>query len=156
MLRLMMAGALVLAAYGVGHEGGAFPDVASPMDADEQAIRQAVQYYFDGGRNADSATVAKAFERSVAHMIFIRDNKLMNMPIPEFFALIARNRTPEFKPDSYERRVVLVDHTGNAAVAKLEIVTPQNIVTDYMSLLRIDGQWKIVNKIFDRAPKSSP
>ena len=151
MLRMMMAGALVLAAgYGLGEAG---PAPLDEMSADEQGIRQAVQYYFDGGRNADSATMGKGFESSVAHMLYVRDNKLNDVPIPQFLARIAAQRTPEFKPDNNQRRVVSVDFTGNAAIAKLETVTPENLVIDYMSLLKVDGRWKIVNKIFDRVPR---
>ena len=148
---MMMVGAALLAAgYGIGVEPGA---PAPAMPADEQAIRQAVQYYFDGGRNADSATMGKAFEPSVAHMLYVRDNKLNDVPIPQFLARIAAQRTPEFKPDNNQRRVVSVDFAGNAAIAKLEITTPENLVIDYMSLLRVNGEWKIVNKIFDRVPR---
>jgi hypothetical protein len=150
---MMMAGALVMAAgFGIGAETPAVP--VAEMSADEQAIRQAVQYYFDGGRNADSATMGKGFESSVAHMLFVRDNKVQDVPIPDFLARIVQQRTAEFKPDNYERRVVSVDFAGNSGIAKLETVTPQNLVIDYMALLKIDGRWKIVNKIFDRVPRT--
>ena len=152
MLKTMMAGAAILAAgYGLTGVRTASDPAANP--ADEQAIRQAVQYYFDGSRNADSATMGKAFDASVAHMLFIRDNKLTDVPIPEFLARIARGHTADFKPDSNERRVVSVDFAGNSGIAKLETVTADQRVIDYMALLKIDGQWKIVNKIFDRLPK---
>jgi protease I len=53
------------------------------------------------------------------------------------------------------KRVASVDVTGNAAIAKLEIAKPGWVVTDYMSLLKVDGQWVIVNKIFDSAPTAT-
>lgn len=152
MLKTMMAGAAVLlAGYGLG--GTRDDSGRAAMSADEQAIRRAVQYYFDGSRNADSATMGKAFDASVAHMLYIRDNKLTDVPIPEFLARIARNRTPDFKPDNNERRVVSVDFAGTSGIAKLETITAEQRVVDYMALLKINGEWKIVNKIFDRLPK---
>ena len=120
---------------------------------DEQAIRQAVQYYFDGSRNADSATMRKGFATEVAHMLFVREGKIVDVPIPQFLDRIGAGRTPQFRPDSNARRVVSVDFAGNAGIAKLETVTPDLVVVDYMALLKVDGQWKIVNKIFDRVPK---
>jgi hypothetical protein len=150
-LRVMMAGTMLLAAgYGIGRGGGNAPVT---MSEDEQGIRQAVQYYFDGGRNADSATMGKGFEQTVAHMIYVRDNKLNDVPIPDFLARIHNQRTPEFKPDSNQRRVVSVDFAGTSGIAKLETITPQFVVVDYMSLVKVDGRWKIVNKIFDRVPR---
>ncbi len=46
----------------------------------------------------------------------------------------------------------MVDITGTAAIAKIELDYPDVFFTDYMSLLKVDGEWKIVDKIFDRAP----
>jgi hypothetical protein len=145
----MMAGTMLLAAgYGLGRGGG-----TPAVSEDEQGIRQAVQYYFDGGRNADSATMGKGFDQAVAHMLFVRENKVQDVPIPMFLGRIAQERTADFKPDNNERRVVSVDFAGNAGIAKLETITPTNRVIDYMALLKVDGRWKIVNKIFDRVPR---
>ena len=153
MLRTMMAGALVLAAgYGLGAETG--PGPAAEMSADEQGIRQAVQYYFDGSRNGDSAIMGKAFDRSVAHMLYVRENKVQDVPIPEFLGRIGQPRPAGSRPDTNQRRVVSVDFAGNSGIAKLETITPENVVIDYMALLKVDGRWWIVNKIFDRVPRS--
>ena len=49
-----------------------------------------------------------------------------------------------------------IDITGTAAIAKVELDYPDVFFTDYMSLLKVDGEWKIVDKIFDRrAPTAS-
>jgi hypothetical protein len=122
------------------------------MSPDEEAVRRAVQHYFDGSRNADSAEMGKAFETSVAHMLFIRDSALVDVPIPEFLRRIAANHTADFKPDQNERKVAMVDIAGNSAIARLETRTRDQLVVDYMSLLKIRGNWKIVTKIFDRVP----
>ena len=117
--------------------------------ADEAAIRQTVQYYFDGGRNRDSLTLRKAFHPE-ARMLFAREGKLVVVPIGEY---ITRVRSESLKPgevDSTERKVVSVDVVGDAAVAKLELKRPNAALTDYMSLLKVDGRWLIVNKIFTR------
>lgn len=133
--------------------GGLGVTAARRQTADEQAIRRTVQYYFDGGRNADSATMRKAFRLDVAHMLYVRDGKLVDVPIPEFVRRIGAQRSADFQPDTFPRRVVLVDVAGTSAVAKLETVVPGRLVVDYMALLKIDGEWQIVNKIFDRVPQ---
>ena len=43
-----------------------------------------------------------------------------------------------------------VDVAGDAAIAKVELERPDALVTDYMSLLKVDGRWVIVNKIYAR------
>jgi hypothetical protein len=46
--------------------------------------------------------------------------------------------------------VTSVDVTGDAAIARVELQRPESVITDYMSLLKVDGRWQIVNKIFTR------
>ena len=47
-------------------------------------------------------------------------------------------------------RVVSIQLTGNAAHAELEIEYPTFTFIDHMNLLKINGEWKIVSKIFHR------
>jgi hypothetical protein len=115
--------------------------------ADEAAIRQTVQYYFDGGKHRDSLTLRKAFHPE-ARMLFARDGKLVVVPIGEYITRVGSE--PPGKVDSTKRKVLSVDVVGDAAVAKLELRRPDALLTDYMSLLKVDGRWVIVNKIFTR------
>jgi hypothetical protein len=117
--------------------------------ADEAAIRQTVQYYFDGGKHRDSLTLRKAFHPE-ARMLFSRDGKLVVVPIGEYITRVGSERLKPGEVDSTERKVVSVDVVGDAAVAKIELKRPNALLTDYMSLLKVDGRWLIVNKIFTR------
>ena len=117
--------------------------------ADEAAIRQTVQYYFDGGKNRDSIALRKAFHPE-ARMLFAKDGKLAVVPIGEYIARVAENKLKPGEAGSTRRRVAEVDVAGDAAIAKLELKRPDVLVTDYMSLLKVDGRWMIVNKIFAR------
>ena len=47
-----------------------------------------------------------------------------------------------------KRRIELVDVTGNAAVGKIVLDYPDAYIVDYMSLLKTNGEWRIINKIF--------
>ena len=117
--------------------------------ADEAAIRRTVQYYFDGGKNRDSVALRKAFHPD-ARMLFARDGKLVVVPIGEYIARVAESTLKPGEVDSTRRRVTAVDVAGDAAVATVELERPDALVTDYMSLLKVEGRWMIVNKIFAR------
>jgi Putative lumazine-binding len=117
--------------------------------ADEAAIRQTVQRYFDGGKNRDSVALRKAFHPD-ARMLFAKDGKLVVVPIGDYIARVAENKLKPGEVDSTKRRVTSVDVTGAAAIARLELERPDALLTDYMSLLKVDGRWLIVNKIFTR------
>jgi hypothetical protein len=117
--------------------------------ADEAAIRQTVQYYFDGGKNRDSVTLRKAFHPD-ARMLFASEGKLVVVPIGEYITRVGSERLKPGEVDSTDRKVVSVDVVGDAAVARIELKQSQALLTDYMSLLKVDGRWLIVNKIFTR------
>jgi Putative lumazine-binding len=122
---------------------------------DEQAIRQHIErHYFDGVRRSDTALAHRAFH-PVAKMYFIRDGKLVERTIPDWLGVIAKNAPQPAQPDSFKRRVLEVDVSGNAAVAKLQLDYADAVIIDYMSLLKEGDQWRIVNKIFDRKPRSA-
>jgi hypothetical protein len=116
---------------------------------DEAAVRATLQRYFDGGME-----VRKAFHPT-ARMTFVADTGFTLVPIETYLQRVEegarRNPASRGWP---EKRIAEIDITGDAAVAKLELGGPQGSVTDYMTLLRIDGNWLIVNKSFTR--KAAP
>jgi hypothetical protein len=130
--------------------GAAGLTAATWTSPDEQAIRRHIErYYFEGVRKADTAAAHRAFH-PVVTMYSVRDGKLAERSIPDWLTAIAERAPKPPKPDDVPRRVVSVDVAGNAAMAKLELAYPEATVTDYMSLLKVDGRWIIVGKIFDR------
>ena len=136
--------------------GASLPLLAArPVNPDEEAIRKVVGYYFDGGTAGDSSIVAKAFHKS-AMMFYVRDTAFMQVPIfPEYLSRVAAPRPANAPRDQTKKEVVSVDIAGTAAVAKLRLTQRNAVLIDYMSLLKINGEWKIVNKIFDRQMTSS-
>jgi hypothetical protein len=88
-------------------------------------------------------------------MYSVRDGALAQRRLDEWLTAIAERAPDPPKPDDVRRRIVSVDVTGDAAMAKLELGYPEATVTDYMSLLKLNGEWVIVGKIFDRQPGSA-
>ena len=122
---------------------------AAPPSADEAAIRATIQHYFDGGMS-----VRKAFHPS-AQMSFVADTGYSVVPIETYLTRVEEGfrRNPNATGWT-EKRIASIDVTGDAAVAKLALGNERMAVTDYMTLLRIDGTWLIVNKSFTRQAKA--
>jgi Putative lumazine-binding len=135
--------------------GAAGLTAASLNDPDERAIRRHIeQYYFEGVRRSDTAAARRAFH-PVLTMYSARDGALAQRSLDEWVTAIAERAPNPPKPDAVQRRIVSVDVTGTAAMAKVELVQPEATLTDYMSLLKLNGEWIIVGKIFDRQPKTA-
>lgn len=112
------------------------------------AIGQTLNYYLNGGTNGDFNTLSKAFH-STATMKFIADGNYTEVNALEFF----KERMKSGAKQDRQTRIISIDISGHAASAKLEIEYPEFFFIDYMNLLLIDGEWKIVGKIFYRKGK---
>ena len=123
---------------------------ARAQSAEEQAVRAAIEHYFRAQATGLGEHHRKVFHPE-AKLFFNRDGKFSQLTSEEYIA-----RAPgKPAPDEAERKrsIEMIDITGDAAVAKLVLDYPDAKLTDYMSLLKIDGEWKIVNKIFTREVK---
>lgn len=133
-----LLGALALIAV----TGGATLVAHEATDPDDDAIRATVQHYFDSGME-----MRKAFYPE-ATMWYVNEGKLNQVPIQDFLKRVeAAAGQPE---GDVQKRIVSIDKFGTAAVAKLELKRPDMVIYDYMSLMKVEGNWTIVNKIFAR------
>jgi len=112
------------------------------QNSDYNLVEKTLFYYLDGGTNNDFDTLKKAFHKT-ATMKFIGD-EYKEVNALDFFK---KGIKPGPKQNR-KTRVTSIDISGNAANAKLEIEYPSFTFIDYMSLLKINGEWKIVSKIF--------
>ena len=53
---------------------------------------------------------------------------------------------------SRRRTTDIIDVMGTAAMARATLVHGQTTFTDYFVLLKVDGAWKIANKVYTAAP----
>lgn len=117
-----------------------------PRTSDEAAIREAVQAYFDGMMQAKPDHLRRAFH-SEARLIGIgRDGNAMIIPF-ERWAQSWDGREPR-DVSKYVNTIVSADIAGTAASVKTDLEWPTVHYVDYLSLLKIGNEWKIVNKIW--------
>lgn len=116
----------------------------------EGEVRAALEDYLRAHATGRGEYKERVFHPD-ASLRFVSDGELRTLTVAEYVA-----RSPG-KPADDEarrrRRIASVDVTGNAAVARVELDYPDVFVTDYMSLLEVDGEWKIVGKIAYVSPR---
>jgi hypothetical protein len=123
---------------------------ARAESTDETAVRQAIEHYFRGHATGQGEHFRKVFHPE-SKLFAVREGKFWQLTSEEY---IARAPGKAAADESQRKRVVeSVDVSGNAAIAKVVLDYPNVKFTDYMSLLKIDGEWKIVNKTFDAEQK---
>ena len=123
---------------------------ARAQNAEEAAVRAAIEHYFRAHATGLGEHHRKVFHPE-AKLFFINDGKFTQRTSEEYIA--GSPGKPAADEAQRKRTIEMIDITGDAAVAKLVLDYPNAKLTDYMSLLKIDGEWKIVNKIFTREMK---
>lgn len=119
-------------------------------DAEKAAVRVPLENYLKGHATGNPEFMRKAFHTE-GKLIFIRDGKYATRTFEEYIGGMSGKPAPD--EDKRKRWIESVDIAGNAAFGKIILDYPTVKFVDYMSLLKIDGEWKIINKSFYAEPK---
>lgn len=120
-------------------------------DPETAAARVPLENYLKGHATGNAEYMRRAFHTE-GNLIFIRDGKYSTRTFDEYIAGMKSGK-PAADEDKRKRWIESVDVAGNAAVGKIILDYPAVRFVDYMTLLKIDGEWKIVNKSFYAEPK---
>lgn len=121
-------------------------------EAEAAAARIPLEHYINAHATGNPDYIRKAFFPEARIMTF-RDGKLFNVSVEEFASRFSGK--PAADESQRKRRIESLDITGNAGVARIVLEYPDATLTDYMSLLKVNGEWKIVNKAFNFEPKAA-
>lgn len=112
--------------------------------AAQETPRDAVELYFKAHALGNRDYIRQAFTPN-AKISFVENGKMQQWTREKFGA---RFQTPAADECARVRSVDRLDISGDAASAVVTLNYPQVLLTDYLSLHKIDGNWKIVNKVF--------
>ena len=118
----------------------------SNAQTEEAAVRACLENYMSG----DAARVEKAFHPSATmKYVDVQTGEFKDVPIADYIARVKANTTKT------ERKIEIasLNIEGGAANGKIRIETDKVIMYDYMNMLKVNGEWKIVSKIFSRQNK---
>jgi hypothetical protein len=120
---------------------------------DTAAIKQAALNYVEGFFNADWQRVSKAVSPELVKRIIIKDTlgnfAISNMGASQLIYSAKHNKnTNILNPGQpFKADVIIYDIYGKTATAK--VVTNKFKFVDYLHLGKIDGEWKIVNVLWE-------
>lgn len=124
---------------------------AAQSAQDESAVLAPLEAYMLGHRTGDATQMDRAFHPD-ARMTYVSDSGLVIVPISEYIGGM-RTRGPRAQPDTFPRRIAMLNVAGNTAVARIDMELGQTIFADYMTLHRFPDGWRIVSKSFFRTSR---
>lgn len=124
---------------------------APAVAAIDAAIRAPLEAYLRGHATGDRAAFAEAFHAD-AQLWGTRNGTLSRMSGQDYVNR-ASGRPPA---DEAQRRrwIESVDVAGDTAYAKIILDYPATRFTDWMTLMKVEGRWVIINKTFLAEPKT--
>ena len=114
------------------------------MSNDKEMIEACVQHYIDGARSGKGDDMKPAFHKDATIFGYIGPD-LFAGPIQGLFDWNDQNGPAK----DIQARIANIDIEGTIATVRLESDNwTGHRFTDMFTLLKVDGEWKIMNKVF--------
>lgn len=121
---------------------------AQQQPSDESHIREMLLDYIEGRNGGDKERLKRAFHPTAALKFVQPDTKSLGVwSLEEYLKRLEPGKKQNCTGVISDIRIF-----NDAAQATVVLTYPATRFYDYMSLLKIDGKWLIVDKIFSRKP----
>ena len=147
-VRPILACALLALSLAAGAQTAAVAESAQTTTArkDGAAVRAALDSYIDAGRQGRSGIMRDAFLPQATIYGHGADGTLSGGPIATLFDYVDTHSPAT----ELEAHVVSIEIFGTIAQARVESSNWHGArYTDLFQLLKVDGEWKILSKIYD-------
>jgi hypothetical protein len=118
------------------------------MMSDEQQIKETVQTYFDCMYESSAEKTHAAFHPNAKITGYLEDG-LHEMSVEEFAGLVSSQQpSAKEKGEAARLDIISIEIAGDTAVTRVRDDYLGMTFLDTLSLLRVEGQWSIYNKLF--------
>ncbi len=129
---------------------------AAPLQsraAEETAVRAAVEGYLRSHATGDGSHVRAVFHPAL-QMLWVVNDTLARRTAEQY---VSGFRGAPAADEAQRRRwIASVEVFGTAATARVILDYPTTTFVDLFTLLKVQGEWKIVSKVFVAEPKPRP
>jgi len=118
------------------------------MSTDRSAIEQTIQTYFDGLYEGNADKLASVFHETSA-LTWEQDGKTMVITRDAWLKAVRERASAQSQNLARDDAILIVDQSGpTTAFVKVKCQIPPRYFNDYLNLLKVDGRWQIVQKIY--------
>ena len=124
------------------------------MNAQFAPIETLLGQYFDGLHHSDAALLGRVFHPQALYAC-ASDGQLTHMTMDAYLPMVAARPSPASRQEKRHDRIISIAFAGPVtAVARVECAIAEKRFTDLLSLVQLDGEWRIIAKVFhfDLAP----
>ena len=112
------------------------------------AVLQVLADYFEGLHHSDAGLLAEVFHPK-AQYVCVTDGDLLYRDMATYLPIVAERPSPASLGEPRRDRVLGVEFAGPVtAFAKVECSIGPKLFTDLLTLIFLDGRWRIISKVF--------
>jgi Putative lumazine-binding len=121
--------------------------------SDIAAIEAVLHTYLDGLHEGDADKLASAFH-PCAHLYSDKEGVVQDLPRDTWLEWVRGRGSPKAMGLPRDDRILMLDQSGpETALAKVACQIPPRYFTDYLCLLRVDGRWRVAQKLYTTQPR---
>ncbi|WP_137112305.1 nuclear transport factor 2 family protein [Rhodobacter sp. SY28-1] len=118
------------------------------ISGDFQDVAAVLAVYFDGLHFADSKRLAQVFHPQ-AQYVCVTDGTLLFRDMATYFLVVDARISPASKGEVRRDEIVSIEFAGPVtARAMLHCTIGDRFFTDFLTLIKLDGRWLIISKVF--------
>jgi 4-oxalocrotonate tautomerase len=104
--------------------------------------------YFDGLYHSDPKRLARVFHPR-AHYVCATEGALTYRTMEEYFPMVDARPSPASRGEARADGIVSIEFAGPVtAFARVNCAIGPKYFTDLLTLIRLDGRWQIISKVF--------
>lgn len=112
------------------------------------AITDLMARYFDALYRCDTALLEAVFHPE-AHYFTATEGSLLHLDMPTYVPIVAARTSPESASEVCHWQIESIDFAGPVtALVRMRSRMMDKHFTDLLSLVKLDGQWRIIAKVF--------
>ncbi|MFD0275374.1 nuclear transport factor 2 family protein [Kitasatospora sp. NPDC127111] len=112
------------------------------------AVAAALTAYFDGLHHSDTGLLAEVFHPEAVYAT-ATEGRLLRLTMEDYLPMVARREPPAARGEARRDRIVSIGFAGPVtALARVECAIGDRHYTDFLTLVRLDGRWRIIAKVF--------
>jgi len=117
------------------------------MDTDIRALAAIAKTYCDAAYEMDADKFASLFYPSCSVTKAGEDGTVNVTPIEMWLAGVRSMKSPKIQGSERHDEILSIDVVRDLALLKLKLQIPPRYFTDMLSCLKVDGAWRIVQKV---------
>lgn len=112
------------------------------------AITAAMADYFDGLYLSDTVRLKRVFHPE-AQYVCASEGTLTRLSMAEYFPVVDARPSPASRSEPRADRIISIQFAGPVtAFVRAECAIGPKRFTDFLTFIRLDGEWRIIAKVF--------